>query len=134
MNASYCSLTAEEFNHVSNCITAQEIWKILDITHEGTSQVKEVKLTMKVRKYENFKLKASESIQDMFTRFTNIVNKSKALGKENENEKLCRMILFSLSRDWEPKVTDIEEFIPIDDMFIITSYLVRMLCMNNNFI
>ena len=31
-------------NRISQCKTAKEIWRILEITHEGTTQVKDSKV------------------------------------------------------------------------------------------
>ena len=45
MNILYCALDANEFNHISTCISAKKIWDRLEVTHEGTNQVKESKLT-----------------------------------------------------------------------------------------
>ena len=44
MNALFCALERNEFNRVSNCKTAHEIWHILEVTHEGTTRVKESKI------------------------------------------------------------------------------------------
>ena len=41
MNALYCALDRGEFNRVSGCETAKDIWKLLEVTHEGTSVVKD---------------------------------------------------------------------------------------------
>ena len=56
MNSIICSLDYIEFNRVSHCLTAQEIWHTLEVTHEGTSQVKESCLAMLSSEYENFKM------------------------------------------------------------------------------
>ena len=53
---------------------AKEIWKILEITHEGTNQVKDSKLRILVNDYEMFKMKPNEYIVEMFIRFTDVVN------------------------------------------------------------
>ncbi|GAV79547.1 DUF4219 domain-containing protein/UBN2 domain-containing protein, partial [Cephalotus follicularis] len=50
-----------------------------------------------------------ESISDMFTRFTTIVNSLKNLGKNYSNQELVRKILRCLPRSWTPKVTAIKE-------------------------
>lgn len=42
MNASIYALCLEEFNKVSTCETAIHIWDSLEVTHEGTNQVKEL--------------------------------------------------------------------------------------------
>ena len=41
MNALFCTLDKNEFNRVSTCETAFDIWHTLEVTHEGTSRVKE---------------------------------------------------------------------------------------------
>ncbi|GAV89852.1 UBN2 domain-containing protein, partial [Cephalotus follicularis] len=51
----------------------------------------------------------NESISDMFTRFTTIINSLKNLGKSYPNQELVRKILMCLPKSWTPKVTAIEE-------------------------
>ena len=109
MNVLYYSLDANEFNRISVCISAKKIWDRLEVTHEGTNQVKESKINMLVHKYKLFKMDACESISDMFTRFTDIVNGLKSLGKSYDNTDLVRKVLRSLPRTWEAKVTTIQE-------------------------
>ncbi|GAV87632.1 UBN2 domain-containing protein, partial [Cephalotus follicularis] len=50
-----------------------------------------------------------ESISNMFTRFTTIINSLKNLGKSYYNQELVRNILWCLPKCWTPKVTAIEE-------------------------
>lgn len=109
MNMLYCALDPAEFNRISACESAKEIWDKLEVTHEGTNQVKESKINMLVHKYELFKMMPGESISSMFTRFTDIVNGLKSLGKPYSNVDLVRKILRSLPKQWEPKVTAIIE-------------------------
>jgi hypothetical protein len=109
INMLHCALDANEFNRVSGCESAKEIWDKLEVTHEGTNQVKETKINMLVHSYELFKMKQEESISDMVTRFTNIINGLKALGKSYSNSELVRKLLRSLPSSWSPKVTAIEE-------------------------
>lgn len=109
INCMYCALSKDEFNRISMCSSAQEIWNTLEITHEGTNQVKESKISMLVHNYELFKMDANESITDMFTRFTNIINALKGLGKVYTTSENVRKILRSLPKTWEAKVTAIQE-------------------------
>ena len=37
MNALFCALDKNEFNHVSICDSAFDIWRTLEVTHEDTS-------------------------------------------------------------------------------------------------
>ena len=109
MNVLYYALDANEFNRISTCMLAKKIWDRLEVTHEGTNQVKESKINMLVHKYELFKIEHNESITVMFTRFMDIINGLKSLGKSYSNSDLMRKILRSLPRTWKAKVTAIQE-------------------------
>ena len=54
-------------------------------------------------------MKPSETIVDMYTRFTDVVNGLKALGKCFSNFELVNKILRSLSKNWDQKITTIQE-------------------------
>ena len=55
-------------------------------------------------------MQPNETIKEMFTRFTDITNNLKYLGKTYTNEEMVRKILRCLSKSkWGPKVTAIEE-------------------------
>ena len=54
-------------------------------------------------------MEANETISQMFTRFTDIINGLKSLGKIYTNVEMVRKILRCLPRSWSPKVTAIEE-------------------------
>ncbi|GAV86729.1 UBN2 domain-containing protein, partial [Cephalotus follicularis] len=79
------------------------------VTYEGTNQVKESKISMLVHEYELFMMHDNESISDMFTRFTTIINSLKNLCKSYPSQELVRKILRCLPKSWTPKVTAIEE-------------------------
>ncbi|KAI5674377.1 hypothetical protein M9H77_14741 [Catharanthus roseus] len=40
MNILSCALDANEYNRVSGCDSAHEMWKLLEVIHEGTNQVR----------------------------------------------------------------------------------------------
>jgi len=109
INMLYCALDVNEFNQISACESANEMWDKLEVTYEGTNQVKESKICRLVHEYELFCMKYEESISDMFTRFTNIINSLKAIGKCHTNVENVRKNLRSLPKHWDAKVTAIEE-------------------------
>ncbi|XP_070047107.1 intracellular protein transport protein USO1-like [Nicotiana tomentosiformis] len=57
--------------------------------------------------YELFRMKDDESIQDMHTRFTSIINELHSLGETIPRNKLVRKILSVLPSSWESKVNAI---------------------------
>ena len=109
MHILFCALSKTQFNKVQQCSTAHEIWRILEVTYEGTSQVKENKVSLLVHKYELFKMKEGEGIQEMFDRFNDILNGLKALGKSYTNSELVRKILRALPKSWASKKDAIVE-------------------------
>ncbi|GAV76501.1 LOW QUALITY PROTEIN: UBN2 domain-containing protein, partial [Cephalotus follicularis] len=93
-----CALNSNEFNRVSSCATAK-MWDRLEVTYEGTNQVKDAKINMLVREYEMFSMKENENISGMFVRFTNIINSLQSLNKcytNNLNTLLLEELLGSL--------------------------------------
>ena len=108
MNALFCALNKEEFNRVSMARSANQIWQILQVTHEGTNKVKESKISILFHRFELFKMMENETILEMVTRFTDITNSLASLGKEYTQVEKVRKILRALTSDWE-KTTAIEE-------------------------
>jgi len=105
----YSSLGPDEYTRISECKSAKDIWDALKVAHEGTNQVKQSRIELLMRKYELFKMSDRETIMDMYTRFTDITNELKSLGKTFTTEELIRKILRFLPRSWEAKVTAIQE-------------------------
>ena len=70
----HCALNPTEFNQISTCKTAKEIWDKLKVTHKRTFQVKESRIALLSNQYEMFKMQANESITSWFDRYTTIVN------------------------------------------------------------
>ncbi|GAV85730.1 UBN2 domain-containing protein, partial [Cephalotus follicularis] len=84
----FCAVGPNEFNRISSCDSAKEMWDLLEVTYEGTNQVKESKISMLVHEYELFVMYDNECISDMFYRFTTIINSLKNLGKSYPNHEL----------------------------------------------
>ena len=63
-----------EYTRICQYKSAKKIWRLLEITHEGTNQVKESKINLLVHSYELFFMKDNETIVEMITRFTDIFN------------------------------------------------------------
>ena len=104
-----CAFNKSEYDKITSCDSAKEIWDRLQVLHERTNQVKETKISMLVHQYEMFKMLENECIDEMTTRLMHIINQLKAQGKKFTNAKMVRKILRSLSKTWRPKVTDIQE-------------------------
>jgi len=53
----YCVLSPGEYNIISSCGIAKEVWNRFYVTYEGTDCVKETKVNILLDKYESFKMK-----------------------------------------------------------------------------
>jgi len=103
------ALSREEFDRVQESNTAKEIWDALKIHHEGTSHVKETRIDIGVRKYELFEMKETETIDEMYGRFTIIMNELRSLEKNYSAHERVRKILRCLPKSWRHIVTAITE-------------------------
>nr|XP_033516518.1 uncharacterized protein LOC117280866 [Nicotiana tomentosiformis] len=53
-NLLYNAISGEEYENISSCDTAKEMWDKLEVTYEGTSKVKETRINLLVHDYELF--------------------------------------------------------------------------------
>jgi hypothetical protein len=105
----YCSLDANVFNQISGCESAKEVWDKIQVTYEGTTQVKRSKISILTHEYELFAMNADETIAQMSARFNSIINGLKVLGKTYSSEEMVEKFLRALPTFWDPKVTAIQE-------------------------
>ena len=74
------------------------MWEVLEVTHEGTNEVKRARKHALIQDYELFKMKQGESITNVQNRFTHIINHLIGLGKEFDKEELNIKVLKCLDR------------------------------------
>jgi len=103
------ALNSDEFFRISQCSSVKEMWDTLEVTHEGTNDVKRARKHTLIHEYEMFRMLKGESIAEVQKRFTHIINHLMILGKTFDKEELNINILKCLDRTWQPKVTTISE-------------------------
>lgn len=103
------ALSREEYDRIQECKNAKEIWDTLKIHHEGTSHVKETRIDIGVRKFELFEMTETETIDEMYGRFTIIMNELRSLEKDFTVHERVRKILRCLPKSWRHIVTAITE-------------------------
>ncbi|GAV76832.1 LOW QUALITY PROTEIN: zf-CCHC domain-containing protein/DUF4219 domain-containing protein/UBN2 domain-containing protein, partial [Cephalotus follicularis] len=81
-----CAINSSDFNRVSSCILAKEMW-------DRRYQSSQAKITMLVHEYEMFNMNENEDIKSIFTRFTNITNALQSLDEIYSNSEMVRKIL-----------------------------------------
>ena len=109
MNIIHLSLNCDEFFRVLACTMTKEMWDLIQVTHEGTSEVRRARKNSLIHEYGTFQMQQGETIEDSQKRFTHIVNHLKGLGKVFEKEELDVKIIKSFNRTWKLKVTTISE-------------------------
>ena len=92
------------------------LWETLQTFHEGTTQVKKSKIDNLNRQYELFRMTEGETIQEMHTWFTDIINEIYSLGEIIPNRKAVRKLLSVLQESWENKVEAITEARDLDKL------------------
>jgi RNA-binding protein YhbY len=118
INAICQSLSPSEFSRISHYESALEAWEILETTYEGTKLVKSAKLQILVSQFEGIKMLEEESLNEFYTKISNLQNYMINLGKKFFDAKLIKKILRSLPERFRIKVTTIEESKDFDSMKI----------------
>jgi hypothetical protein len=98
-------LCIREYHRVCKLETAHEMWGKLIEAHEGTSNVKSVKLFIYKGKFEKFALSSNEELKDNFSRLNNIVNELKDLGFDVPDVDISHKFLRALPPKYETIVT-----------------------------
>ncbi|VFQ95733.1 unnamed protein product [Cuscuta campestris] len=65
VNMLYCAVNPDDYRKISCCSTAKEMWDKLEVTYEGTDQVREAKIDFLTQEYEMFRMKEHEKIDEM---------------------------------------------------------------------
>ncbi|VFQ69601.1 unnamed protein product [Cuscuta campestris] len=118
INILYCAVNPDDYRKISCCSTAKDMWDKLEITYEGTNQVREAKIDFLTHEYELFRMKENEKIDEMFERLSKIVNDLHALKKTYTDKELVRKIMRSLTPEWRSKADAIQESIGITNVTI----------------
>ncbi|VFQ98262.1 unnamed protein product [Cuscuta campestris] len=118
INMLYCAVNPDDYRKISCCTTAKELWDKLEVTYEGTDQVREAKIDFLTQEYEMFRMNEGEKIDDMSDRFSKIINDLHALKKTYTNKDLVRKILRSLTPEWRSKADAIYESIGVSNVTI----------------
>ncbi|XP_070005754.1 uncharacterized protein [Nicotiana sylvestris] len=113
-----CGIGPDEYNRRSACQSAKEILETLQTAHEGTTQVKQSKIDMLTIEYELFRMLHNESVQEMHTQFTSIINEIHSLDETIPRNKLVRKILSVLPSSWESKVNTITKAEDLQELTI----------------
>ena len=81
----------------------------LEMTYEGTTKLKETRISSLVNEYELFKMTEDENVESIFSRFSKIVCELKSLEMVYSNAFQVRKIVRSLPRAWETKAVILED-------------------------
>ena len=96
LNTIYNAIDSKVFKQIKDCERANEVWKRLEETYEGTPEVKSAKLYILKDKLTSFKMKNDESIPEMFHRLQVIVNDLMALREKINDDDVSHWFLMCL--------------------------------------
>ncbi|XP_050890738.1 uncharacterized protein LOC127096171 [Lathyrus oleraceus] len=88
-----------EYYRVSHCEIAKAIWHTLEVSHEGTNEVKQVRVNTLNKEFELFRMKHGKTIFDMQKRFRHLINRLNALGKPISNDIATNKVLICINRE-----------------------------------
>ncbi|CAM8925770.1 unnamed protein product [Rhodiola kirilowii] len=86
MNAIFSAVDENVMKLIINCEVAKEAWDILQTAFEGTDKVRNSRMQAVTTKFEEMKMKESETIAEYNTRVLELSNEASALGKPIDEE------------------------------------------------
>lgn len=105
-----CGHGPDEFTIVLSCTTAKQIWDALFNAYKGTNQVREFRVVIFLTDYKTFKINKGDTLYEMITQLTTIVNELSFLGKTLIIKEQVYKVLNILRKTyWDVKVTVIRE-------------------------
>ncbi|GAV80236.1 hypothetical protein CFOL_v3_23697 [Cephalotus follicularis] len=98
-----CAINSNEFNRVSSCVSAKEMWDRLEITYECTNQVKEAKINMLIHEYEIDcpRLKKKEQIKKKKVMLATWDDSDESSSDEESPEKVGQLALMAIEKEEE---------------------------------
>ena len=100
MNAIYCCLDDNEYNLVSGCESAKQMWDTLQKLNEGDVSVKRTRLDQLATYFENIRMDPSETVIEFSAKQSKIANEAKTLGKTYKEKKLVKKLLRCLPQKY----------------------------------
>ncbi|XP_037448584.1 uncharacterized protein LOC119318135 [Triticum dicoccoides] len=129
MNAIYCALSDDQLYRIWQYESANEVWDALQVMHEDTPIVHELKVKQLREKMRLFAWRKHESPHDMFGRLQTLVTKMKSLGCEEVTDSyVVRKMLRAMTPRSSIFVTIIregpnfEELTPLDVLRSFVEY------------
>ncbi|XP_020224132.1 uncharacterized protein LOC109806162 [Cajanus cajan] len=106
------------FGKIANAKTAKEAWNILKLSYKGVEKAQKSKLQSLRREYERYEMSNSESVEQYFSRVTDLVNKMRVYGEDIPESKVVEKILRTMPMKFDHVVTAIIESHDTDIMTV----------------
>ncbi|XP_072076479.1 uncharacterized protein [Arachis hypogaea] len=106
------------FGKITNAKSAKEAWNTLKLSYKGVDKVQKAKLQYLRREYERYEMSSSETVEQYFTRVTDLVNKIRVYGEDMSDSKVVEKILHTMPMKYDHVVTTILESHDMDTMTI----------------
>ncbi|XP_072058192.1 uncharacterized protein [Arachis hypogaea] len=106
------------FGKIANAKSAKEAWNMLKLSYKGVDKAQKAKLQSLRREYERYEMSSSETVEQYFTRVTDLVNKMRVYGEDMPDSKVVEKILRTMPMKYDHVVTTILESHDMDTMTI----------------
>ncbi|RYR59233.1 hypothetical protein Ahy_A05g025078 [Arachis hypogaea] len=106
------------FDKIANAKSAKKAWNTLKLSYKGIDKAQKAKLQSLRREYERYEMSSSETVEQYFTRVTDLVNKMRVYGEDMPDSKVVEKILRTMPMKYDHVVTTILESHDMDTMMI----------------
>ncbi|XP_072064502.1 uncharacterized protein [Arachis hypogaea] len=102
----------------TNAKSAKEAWNTLKLSYKGVDKAQKAKLQSFRREYERYEMSSLKTVEQYFTRVTDLINKMRVYGEDMPDSKVVEKILRTMPMKYDHMVTTILESHDMDTMMI----------------
>ncbi|KAF7821882.1 U-box domain-containing protein 32 isoform X1 [Senna tora] len=106
------------FGKIVNAKNAKEAWDTLKLAYKGVDKAQKSKLQSLRREYERYEMSGSETIEQYFSRVTDLVNKMRIYRENIPDGKVVEKILHTMPIKYDHVVTTIIESHNLEEMSV----------------
>jgi len=97
-------VSEEIFTRIMTCKSFKETWDKLNAKFYGDKKLRKMQVLNLRRQFEGLKMKETETIKDLSSQISTLVNQKRLLGEDFSDSRIVEKILVSLPEKFENKI------------------------------
>jgi hypothetical protein len=102
-------VSEEIFTKIMTCKSVKETWDKLKAKFHGDEKLRKMQVLNLIRQFEGLKMKETETIKDLSSQISKLVNQVRLLGEDFSDSRIVEKVLVSLPKKFKHKIFSLED-------------------------